>query len=318
MSVVKESCCCGAAFEADYDTYLAGDSAGSQTGRVQGVARPLPQSMDGPTRSPVPYVWRPLINRRTLIPVLTVAALLAGGRTVVESAPGDTPSPTAYGRGDAAVSVMPAGPGADQSRRPSPLRRERRNVSGGKGEALGLFALLPANTKGGDAHAAHPRTGAVHASRARLASPGGRELHRLINQVNQCRADLGLPPLTASARAWRGDRYDQWRVNRWRALRDAWCSVRDHARGDAMLAIRIVFRSHAREAITVARCESGGTFSPHARNGQYEGIFQMGRSERARFGHGDNVLDQTLAAHRYWRQAGWRPWQCSPRGGLQW
>jgi hypothetical protein len=65
------------------------------------------------------------------------------------------------------------------------------------------------------------------------------------------------------------------------------------------------------EAVRVARCESG--FRTHARNGQYRGIFQMGSSERARFGHGSTVMAQARAAHSYYRLAGgWGPWECKP------
>lgn len=73
--------------------------------------------------------------------------------------------------------------------------------------------------------------------------------------------------------------------------------------------IRSVFRSEGRKAVQVAWCES--SLNPEARNGQYRGVFQMGSSERARFGHGRTVLAQARAARRYWRISGWSPWACA-------
>jgi len=76
-------------------------------------------------------------------------------------------------------------------------------------------------------------------------------------------------------------------------------------------AIQAVFGSYAGEALAVARCESG--LSVWASNGQYLGLFQMGSSERAHYGHGSTALEQALAAHRYFVAAGgWGPWQCKP------
>lgn len=77
-----------------------------------------------------------------------------------------------------------------------------------------------------------------------------------------------------------------------------------------------VFVGQCQEAITVARCE--GNFNPYAQNGQYLGTFQMGSYARSRYGHGYTIYEQAVAAYRYYRDAGWSPWQCSPYGGLQW
>ena len=68
-----------------------------------------------------------------------------------------------------------------------------------------------------------------------------------------------------------------------------------------------------RQALNVAWCESKG--SAYARNGQYRGHFQIGRSEWKRFGNGDpyNAIDNAAAAFRYYSYAGsWRPWECQP------
>lgn len=75
--------------------------------------------------------------------------------------------------------------------------------------------------------------------------------------------------------------------------------------------IRSVFGVHGADAVRVARCESGPLLDPKARNGQYRGTFQMGYAERRRFGHGPGVRQQSLAAWRYFRLAGWRPWSCA-------
>lgn len=75
-------------------------------------------------------------------------------------------------------------------------------------------------------------------------------------------------------------------------------------------AIRTIFGRHGEAAIRVARCESGPMLDPTARNGQFLGTFQMGRRERARFGHGPGVWRQARAAYRYFRLAGWEPWSC--------
>jgi hypothetical protein len=81
---------------------------------------------------------------------------------------------------------------------------------------------------------------------------------------------------------------------------------------DPWEAIRAVFGSYADQANAVASCESG--HSVWAANGQYLGLFQMGSSERAIYGHGSTPLEQARAAHRYFVASGsdWSPWQCKP------
>jgi hypothetical protein len=66
------------------------------------------------------------------------------------------------------------------------------------------------------------------------------------------------------------------------------------------------------QALRVARCESG--LRLQAQNGQYLGLFQMGSSERRRFGHGATAYRQAKAAHRYFVLSGrdWSPWSCKP------
>lgn len=78
-------------------------------------------------------------------------------------------------------------------------------------------------------------------------------------------------------------------------------------------AICTVFGRYCREALAVARCESG--LQTTARNGQYRGLFQMGWNERRLFGHGTSAFEQARAAHRYFVRSGrdWSPWTCKPR-----
>lgn len=80
-----------------------------------------------------------------------------------------------------------------------------------------------------------------------------------------------------------------------------------------VVAIRKTFGpKYGAQAVRVARCESG--INPHAVNGQYRGIFQMGASERATYGHGAGAWRQAKAARRYFIASGrdWSPWTCKP------
>jgi hypothetical protein len=71
-------------------------------------------------------------------------------------------------------------------------------------------------------------------------------------------------------------------------------------------------RRYCRQAVAVSWCES--RLSTRAQNGQYLGLFQMGYSERQRFGHGPTAHAQARAAHRYFELTGrdWSPWSCKP------
>lgn len=77
-------------------------------------------------------------------------------------------------------------------------------------------------------------------------------------------------------------------------------------------AVCAVFGSHCSQALRVAECESH--LYPGARNGQYLGVFQMGESEREKYGHGPTVIEQARAAYRYFAASGfdWSPWECKP------
>lgn len=78
--------------------------------------------------------------------------------------------------------------------------------------------------------------------------------------------------------------------------------------------IRYVFGFSGSQAVEVSRCETGGTFWPGSHNGQYLGIFQMGSSERARYGDYSDAYGQARAAYAYFLASGsdWSPWECQP------
>ena len=82
----------------------------------------------------------------------------------------------------------------------------------------------------------------------------------------------------------------------------------------AVRAIYHVFGPYASQAMRVVHCETGGTYSVWASNGQYLGLFQMGSWERRTYGHGSNPWAQARAAHRYFVASGrdWSPWECKP------
>ena len=94
----------------------------------------------------------------------------------------------------------------------------------------------------------------------------------------------------------------------------------NRARGGPASIICSVFGAHCSEAISVATCESH--LNVHAVNAgndgragtadDYDGLFQFGSFARARYGFAWDALTQARAAYRYWRDAGWSPWQCQP------
>ena len=93
----------------------------------------------------------------------------------------------------------------------------------------------------------------------------------------------------------------------------AYCKAHSAGMIERKCIIRVIFgRAHGRGAVRVAWCES--RLDPRASNGQYKGVFQMGSSERARYGHGPTVEAQSRAAKRYFIDSGsdWSPWSCKP------
>jgi hypothetical protein len=79
-------------------------------------------------------------------------------------------------------------------------------------------------------------------------------------------------------------------------------------------AICYVFGPYCSQALSVAYCETGGTFSVYAQNGQYLGLFQMGDYARSTYGHSTNAYWQARFAYNYFVDAGrdWSPWECKP------
>lgn len=74
-----------------------------------------------------------------------------------------------------------------------------------------------------------------------------------------------------------------------------------------------VFGKYCSQALRVAWCES--RYDVWATNGQYWGLFQMGSSERAKYGHAWNAWAESRAAYRYFKDTHytWGPWQeCKP------
>jgi len=75
--------------------------------------------------------------------------------------------------------------------------------------------------------------------------------------------------------------------------------------------IRHVFGRYGDEAVSVAWCES--RWHVWAQNGQYHGLFQMGRTERSIYGDGWNAWAQSRAAYRYFVHGhDWHQWSCKP------
>jgi len=99
-----------------------------------------------------------------------------------------------------------------------------------------------------------------------------------------------------------------------RRLRDARNRALLQVVHDPRTAIAVVFGPYAGQALAVSSCETGGTYSTAAANGQYLGIFQMGSHERATYGQGSTALAQALAAYVYFVITGrdWSPWSCRP------
>jgi hypothetical protein len=91
--------------------------------------------------------------------------------------------------------------------------------------------------------------------------------------------------------------------------------LQQRVRPDVLAIICQVFGPYCAEAQRVALCEGGRPVpSVRARNGQYEGIFQMGSFARSRYGHGWDAWSQARAAYRYFIASGrdWSPWECRP------
>lgn len=78
----------------------------------------------------------------------------------------------------------------------------------------------------------------------------------------------------------------------------------------AQKAVCFYFGPNCGMAMKIVKCETGGTYAPWSANGQYRGIFQMGSSERATYGDGNNVWAQAKAAFAYFKAGNYSfdPW----------
>lgn len=149
-------------------------------------------------------------------------------------------------------------------------------------------------------------------------TPLTKRISKARDRTHACERQLGLKRTPVSSKRAVGLAYQRWILTTWRTRAQVTCGLAREL-GHPVAAIRAVWGpAHADEALNVARCESGHSMTPRAHNGQYLGMFQMGEYARSRYGHGDTPLEQARAAHGYWQDAGWSPWQCSPYGGLNW
>ncbi len=93
------------------------------------------------------------------------------------------------------------------------------------------------------------------------------------------------------------------------------CSVEDQIR--FYFGNRGASTSDQERAVRVARCESG--LQPTARNGQFTGLFQLGRGyhegRAARLGYSWDQMWEAgpniQVAADLWAEAGWGPWSCA-------
>lgn len=123
------------------------------------------------------------------------------------------------------------------------------------------------------------------------------------------------PKVRGRTCAWARYAASEWRGRAAAAKESYYRWKEDLARrlADPTFAILYVFGPvYGPQALRVASCESGRGI--WAQNGQYLGMFQMGSSERAIYGHGNTPLAQAQAAHRYFVASGrdWSPWSCKP------
>jgi hypothetical protein len=133
-------------------------------------------------------------------------------------------------------------------------------------------------------------------------------IQRARAETHHCQDELGIPRTRVSAMVPIGAAYRAWVLALWRGRRDAYCAVLRAIRKPTV-AVRMVFGDEADEALRVFDCESH--LRTTAENGQYRGLAQMGNYARERYGHGNTALEQARAAHSYYQEAGWRPWECA-------
>jgi hypothetical protein len=154
---------------------------------------------------------------------------------------------------------------------------------------------------------------ALFAGTAQAAKPvTDRQIQEARERTWSCQDALGVKRTPASKKRPQGKLYRAWVLRLWQERARSYCGVMNEANRTPAVAIRIVFGSYAGQALAVASCESG--HRTWAQNGQYLGMFQMGSSERALYGHGSTPLAQARAAWKYFVRSGrdWSPWSCKP------
>jgi len=120
--------------------------------------------------------------------------------------------------------------------------------------------------------------------------------------------------------------YRRWLYLTWRTRKLECRGERQRADSDVRYAIRLVFQGPGdprypydakEQAIRVAWCESNWTTTDKL--GQYEGVFQMGYSERAQYAVGNyaTIVEQVRSGYRMFVAAGrsWTRWACRPGAG---
>lgn len=84
---------------------------------------------------------------------------------------------------------------------------------------------------------------------------------------------------------------------------------------DTKRAICVTFGRYCSQALRVAGCETGWTYSIYARNGDHLGLFQVSAQWRRDIpGFAYNAWAQSRHAYRVFARTGysWRPWTCQP------
>jgi hypothetical protein len=130
----------------------------------------------------------------------------------------------------------------------------------------------------------------------------------------QSKLYLDHTPTRYRERVVRGCGYLRWLSKKWEHRAHEYYMLWVEIRESTQNAICHVFGRYCEQALSVSSCETGGTFSVGAENGQFLGIFQMGEWERRLFGHGPTALEQSYAAWLYFTHSGkdWSPWSCKP------
>lgn len=171
-----------------------------------------------------------------------------------------------------------------------------------------------------------------------LAGPGGAatslrdhtpdQVEAQYQQYRACMHYLGQTPRRANGDWWTTPSfaYRRWLYLTWRTRKLACHGERQRADSDVRYAIRLIFQGPgnprypydaAEQAVRVAWCESRWTTTDKL--GQYEGVFQMGYSERAQYAVGNyaTIVEQVRSGYRMFVAAGrsWTRWACRPGSG---